>query len=202
MTKTMIVIHALDVPSGWMISQPVDRQVDRVAVWHKQNNGWAGFGYALLIHQNGSIGKGRDLNKDGDVYDDTGAHVRGYNSESIGIALTGGKGGRRADKFDKNFTEAQRLALWDTIYEIRERFGDGIKIVGHNELANRECPCFDVQEFLRDGDPRKRNGGKIAAGLALTAPVAAIGIDAAYLPHAAIVAAIGLVAFLIWRIKR
>ncbi|MCD8391539.1 MAG: N-acetylmuramoyl-L-alanine amidase, partial [Firmicutes bacterium] len=49
--------------------------------WHKAN-GWAGIGYHFFVRKDGSIYRGRPLDK-------MGAHVSGYNNKSIGICAEG-----------------------------------------------------------------------------------------------------------------
>ncbi|MCF6304399.1 MAG: N-acetylmuramoyl-L-alanine amidase [Rhodobacteraceae bacterium] len=169
--KTILVIHTLAVRRNWMIDATVQQQVDEVTRWHTKERGWKAIAYAQIIAQNGTKAGGRDLDGDGDFYEEIGAHAKGFNVEGIGIALTGGLGGKATDKFRDHYTQAQRFALWDTIYEIRKRFGD-LEIIGHNEVSAKACPCFNVQEFLAEGDPRTKP---------ITAPAAAAGAGVAVL---------------------
>ena len=80
-----IVIHCSD--STWGTSEDINR-------WHLER-GWDGIGYHYVItngrakstdsykeQDDGSIEKGRPVEK-------TGAHVRGHNSDSIGVCLIG-----------------------------------------------------------------------------------------------------------------
>lgn len=63
-------------------------------------------GYHFVIKTDGTIQRGRDL-------DVVGAHVKGYNHNSVGICLIGGidRKGRSVD----NFTEAQKKSLRELI---------------------------------------------------------------------------------------
>jgi N-acetylmuramoyl-L-alanine amidase len=58
--------------------------------WHVDENGWLDIGYAYVIRRNGIIELGRDLDNDGDVDEEIGAHARGFNAHSIGICVVGG----------------------------------------------------------------------------------------------------------------
>lgn len=156
MSKDTIIIHTLAVRHDWMLGRPVQEKVAEVTRWHTQERGWRAVGYALLIDRDGARGKGRDLDADGDVYEETGAQAKGWNKRSIGIALVGGYGGSRNDKFGKHYTEAQRVALWETIDEIEARYGK-VKIIGHNEVSRKACPCFSVPEFLAAGRPKQKS---------------------------------------------
>ena len=60
----------------------MDVPVERIDKWHKRR-GWSGIGYHYYIRRNGAIFLGRDLKTPG-------AHVRGFNNESIGICYEGG----------------------------------------------------------------------------------------------------------------
>jgi hypothetical protein len=150
--KDTIIIHTLDVRPDWMQGRPVQEKVAEVGRWHVQERGWSAIGYAMVIDRDGARGKGRDMDKDGDVYEETGAQAKGWNKRSIGIALVGGYGGARNDRFSKHYTEAQRAALWDTIDEIEARYGK-MKIIGHNEVSSKDCPCFIVSDFIAAGRP-------------------------------------------------
>jgi N-acetylmuramoyl-L-alanine amidase len=52
------------------------------------------------------------------------------------------------DKFADNFTPAQDKELRVLIDEWQAKFPDIVKITGHNEYANKACPCFDVSKWL------------------------------------------------------
>ena len=81
--------------------------------WHKRR-GWAGCGYNFIIRQNGIIETGRALEQ-------VGAHVKGFNHNSLGICLVGGID--EDGDFDVNYTPEQ----WDTL----------------------DCPIFEVAAWLK-----------------------------------------------------
>jgi len=70
-----------------------DWSVERIRKIHMEENGWKDVGYHYIIRADGTIEKGRDINK-------VGAHAKGRNNY-IGIALTG---------YDE-FTDAQYKSL-------------------------------------------------------------------------------------------
>lgn len=107
--------------------------------WHKQR-GFAKVGYHFVIYLDGSVHKGRDISE-------IGAHVQGQNSNSIGICYIGGLDVNGKAKDTR--TDAQKASLVKLVAELKAQFPDAT-IHGHNEFANKACPCFEVKkEFPR-----------------------------------------------------
>ena len=92
------------------------------------------------MYHDGSVHAGRPV-------EEVGAHCPGHNAQSIGIAYVGGldADGHAAD----TRTEAQRLALLQLVRDLIEEYPI-ISIHGHNEYANRACPCFSVPQWLKE----------------------------------------------------
>lgn len=114
--------------------------------WHVDERGWSDIGYHFVIRRDGTVELGRDLDKDGDVYEEIGAHVKGWNKNSIGICMVGGRGDD--DKPESNFTDDQWRSL-ETVLKIIRADYPGAIIYGHNEFADKACPSFDVQKWLK-----------------------------------------------------
>lgn len=110
--------------------------VDR---WHKQQ-GWECIGYHYLITLDGKIEKGRPEWK-------IGAHCKGHNNVSIGIAYVGGVDYQGKPKDTR--TDAQKRALVQLLREVRDRYPKAT-IHGHNEFATKACPSFNVQKWLTE----------------------------------------------------
>lgn len=129
----LLVVHCTATPPDhdWGVEE-----VDRV---HKQK-GWEGIGYHAVIRRNGATEQGRPVSK-------IGAHAKGYNSRSIGVALVGGVD--RQLRPENNFNPAQFTALRTYILEFLKNVPGG-KVIGHNEISNKACPSFDVQAWLKD----------------------------------------------------
>ena len=70
----------------------------------------------------------------------------GYNSVSRHIVYVGGCD--RHMKPTDTRTQAQLEAMKDYVTDFHRRF-PGVRIVGHNELAAKACPCFDVRKWLK-----------------------------------------------------
>lgn len=129
----------------------MDIGADTIRGWHTakppKGRGWKDIGYHWVIPRDGSLENGRDLDGDGDIFEEIGAHTAGYNTDSLSICLVGGvdKTGRPS----ANFTDAQ----WKTL-ERHTRYLKALQphmtVHGHNEFAAKACPSFDVQQWLID----------------------------------------------------
>jgi len=118
----------------------MDIGADTIRDWHVNGNGWRDIGYHLVIRRDGSVEKGRDIN-------DSGAHAAGYNSKSIGLCLVGGMA--EDNSAENNFTAQQWTSLLATVKELEVDFPNA-KVIGHNEISEKECPSFDVQKWKGD----------------------------------------------------
>ncbi len=125
---TEIIIHCTATPRGREVTAAM---VDR---WHRAN-GWAGIGYHWLIRLDGTVEPGRPE-------DQPGAHCRGHNSNSIGIAYVGGTEADGVTPADTR-TPAQRRSLKKLVATLRVRYPYAT-VHGHNEFSAKACPCFDV----------------------------------------------------------
>lgn len=125
-----IIIHCSATPEGrnWTLKD-IERD-------HK-SKGYKKVGYHYVICLDGTIEKGR-------AESEVGAHCKGHNAKSIGICYVGGLDKNRRPKDTR--TEAQRASMKRLIEELQERYPDA-GIHGHNEFANKACPCFDVTKM-------------------------------------------------------
>ena len=127
----------------------MDIGVAEITPWHTdeppRGRGWRDIAYAIVVRRNGDIEFGRDLDNDGDVLNDIGAHTLGYNKYSIGICWVGGKVEDVVDYGDDNRTEAQKVTLLALMGLFKDHI-KGVKILGHRDFAKgRHCPCFDAK---------------------------------------------------------
>ena len=107
--------------------------------WHKAR-GWSGIGYHYVVKLDGTLERGRDINK-------TGAHAFGYNKKSIGICYIGGVDmeGKPAD----TRTDEQKRTLKKLIGMISGYFPKAT-IHGHSEFSKKACPSFNVKDEYND----------------------------------------------------
>ena len=141
---SLVVIHCTASPEG------VKLNVADVRKGHLKR-GFKDIGYHFLIHLDGTVERGRP-------WDQPGAHARGYNVESIGIAYVGGiLDGKPKD----TRTVAQFHSLRACVAIIKAQY-PLVNVVGHRDLSvdlngdgvisknewMKACPCFDVKTEL------------------------------------------------------
>ena len=138
-----LIVHCTASPEGLDLDA---KAIDRM----HRNRGFSMIGYHYLIKLDGTIEEGRPLDKQG-------AHVRGYNDESIGIAYVGGLDSARKAKDTR--TELQQVAMVNLLEALVKKFPKA-KIVGHRDLSPdldgdgvvekhewmKQCPCFSAIE--------------------------------------------------------
>lgn len=134
---TKAIIHCSDTHSDMDIGR------DEIELWHVAR-GWAGIGYNYVIRRNGIIEHGRDLDNDGDVDEEIGAHALGHNANSIGICMVGGMA--RGLEHHVNFTRFQWKSLEALCVRLEKDY-PGIEIIGHSDVSKKPCPMFDVKEW-------------------------------------------------------
>ena len=140
-----LVIHCTATPEGREVSAADIRR------WHTSpvsagGRGWKQVGYTDLVHLDGTVERLVDNNEDAWVDDwEITNGAAGYNSVSRHVVYAGGCD--RSMKPKDTRTAAQRTALERYVKDFHRRFPD-VRSVGHNELAAKACPGFDVQAWL------------------------------------------------------
>ena len=96
--------------------------------------GWNGIGYHKIICKNGKIENGRP-----EYW--IGAHVYGFNEESLGVCLIG-KSHFNSKQLDAIFN---LLCVWKKRYKFAE-------VIGHTNFPNTQktCPNFDVVAWSKN----------------------------------------------------
>lgn len=146
-TITDIVVHCT-ATRAWQ-----DFSADDIRRMHKAK-GWADIGYHYVVRLDGTIEPGRDVDK-------IGAHVSGYNTNSIGVVYVGGLDNQGKAKDTR--TENQKNALLLLMMDLRKLYPNA-RIRGHRDFSPdkngngtiepnewiKQCPCFDAAaEFRR-----------------------------------------------------
>ena len=129
-----IVVHcSASQPNPATDAKVIDR-------WHRQR-GFLMIGYHFVIKTDGVVEVGRDE-------DAIGAHVEGYNANSIGICMVGGVD--KEGKSVNNFSEAQFKSLSEILKKFKAKYPKAI-IQGHRDFkgVKKDCPCFIVKDWLK-----------------------------------------------------
>ncbi len=137
-----MVVHATATKEGVPVT------VEEIDQWHKAR-GWKGIGYHYVVYLDGSVHQGRPEAE-------VGAHVAGWNADSIGIVYVGGldKSGNPRD----TRTWGQKTTLRFLLSNLVKKYPEVTEIVGHRDLSPdvdgdgviepfewlKDCPCFDA----------------------------------------------------------
>lgn len=105
---------------------------ETIRSWHHER-GFSDIGYHYFLDKKGVVHSGRPEDK-------IGAHVRGHNSGSIGICLSG----------RREFTREQFESLERLLIDICKRHKlNKQDILAHHELdPSKSCPNFDLHKWL------------------------------------------------------
>lgn len=144
-----LVIHCTGTPEGREVS------ADAIRHWHtdpesKGGRGWKQVGYTDMIHLDGRVERLVKNNEDTQVdpWEITNG-AKGYNAISRHIVYVGGVDANDVKKAIDTRTPAQKEALKRYVLDFHKRFPK-VKIIGHREVANKACPSFDVQKWLKE----------------------------------------------------
>jgi N-acetyl-anhydromuramyl-L-alanine amidase AmpD len=107
--------------------------VDNIHRWHRDNNGWSGFGYHYFITKDGLVYGGRPLNTQG-------VHTANYNYNSIGIC------------FEGNYEVEQMPSVQvekgiELIRWVREMYPE-TRIARHKDLNKSDCPGKNFRDDI------------------------------------------------------
>lgn len=149
--------------------KPVDASAESIDSYHREHNGWDKIGYHFVVRMNGAIEKGRELAE-------VGAHVGGFNEQSVGICCSG-----HGDIAD--FTPEQHMVLAQLCAELCVNLGlPATAVIGHRETddfggphVDKTCPGTKVDMFRVRGNVDARLRARTdPALLALERRVAAL----------------------------
>ena len=122
-----LVVHCSDTP---------DKEDLKASDIHKMHLsfGWNGIGYHKIICKNGEVENGRP-----EFW--IGAHVYGFNQESLGVCLIG----------KNNFNSKQLDALSNVLSSWKKKYKLA-EVLGHTNFPNtkKTCPNFDVHKWWQD----------------------------------------------------
>ena len=131
---TEIIVHCTSTPEGR------DDKIEDVRRWHKEQ-GWSDIGYHYVIHLDGSVHEGRNIEV-------SGAHCKNHNAHSIGVVYIGGMDKDMRHAKDTR-TEQQKASLLSLLVDLKKKYPDA-KIYGHRDFDRRDCPSFDARTEYRN----------------------------------------------------
>jgi N-acetylmuramoyl-L-alanine amidase len=137
-----IIVHCTATREGHDVS------VEDIRKWHL-DRGWSDIGYHYVVLLNGTVAKGRPVEK-------VGAHVAGRNKNTIGVVYVGGLNKFGSPKDTR--TSEQKNGLLKTLEQLISDYPKVSNISGHNQYANKACPCFNVGQEYDGLIVRVRNG--------------------------------------------
>ncbi len=142
-----LVIHCTATPEGREVSAADIRRMHTSPV-SAGGRGWKQVGYTDLIHLDGKVERLVDNNEDAWVDDrEITNGAKGYNSVSRHVVYAGGM--TRDMKAPKDTrTQAQLAAMERYVRDFHARH-PRVRIIGHNEVAAKACPSFNVQTWLK-----------------------------------------------------
>ena len=122
---------------------------DDLETQHRRR-GFNGTGYHYYIRKDGTVHLTRPIER-------IGAHVKGFNLNSVGICYEGGLDARGNPK--DTHTPEQRSALHLLVYQLLQQFRNA-RVCGHRDLSPdldgdgtvepwewvKQCPCFEVSK--------------------------------------------------------
>ena len=118
-----------------------DFTVQQIRDWHVKGKGWSDIGYHFVIERYGVVHNGRPFEK-------IGAHTKGQNALSIGIAYVGGITNDDKKTPKDTRTPAQQVAIVQLLKKLKELYGGNVTIHGHKEFAAKACPSFKIKDDL------------------------------------------------------
>jgi len=142
-----LFIHCTATPRGREVTS------DQIRHWHtdpvaRGGRGWSQVGYTDMIHLDGRVERLVANNENAFVegFEVTNG-AKGFNSCSRHIVYVGGLASDAKTPEDTR-TPEQMKAMAAYVTDFHRRF-PLVRIMGHNEVAAKACPCFDVREWLR-----------------------------------------------------
>ena len=122
-----IIIHCSATPESRKTS------AEEIKSWHLER-GFSDIGYHYIVHLDGSISYGRNIDK-------IGAHSRGQNKMSIGVCYIGGLD-ECLDPKDTR-TPQQKESLLILLKTLKKIHSKAV-IYGHRDFSEKACPSFNA----------------------------------------------------------
>jgi N-acetylmuramoyl-L-alanine amidase len=113
--------------------------VSSIVDYWKNNLKWKTPGYHIIVKPDGSWTLLSNLNNPTNG-------AKGYNQNGIHISYIGGINSKGQPI--NNITENQKR-IFVLFTELIKEKNPNIKLIGHNEISKKACPCFNIQDFAK-----------------------------------------------------
>ena len=137
------MIHCSATPSSF------DVRPEDIHKWHIEERGWSRVGYSMFIRRSGKLDILIPFDRD-DVIDswEISNGAKGWNGRTKHICWAGGTG-RSQTIAEDNRTVGQQNMLEAVVKMLIMLYPD-IKVIGHNQVAQKFCPSFSVPEWAKE----------------------------------------------------
>ena len=126
---SLVVLHCSDTRPDQ------DFSIGKLTACHKARGYGQYPGYHIFVRRDGTLYYCRPVAE-------RGCHVKGFNSQSIGICYEGGRSLSADVRYEDNRT-AEQLQVLDEVLRILHAIYPEARMVGHSELNPRKaCPCL------------------------------------------------------------
>ncbi len=143
-----LFIHCTATPEGRKVTSKEIRS------WHtdpveKGGRGWKQVGYTDMFHLDGKVERLVENNEDEtvDPWEITNG-AAGYNFQSRHVVYVGGMS-KDGKSIKDTRTSEQLKAMEKYILDFHDKHPD-VKILGHNQVAPKACPSFNVPSWLKE----------------------------------------------------
>lgn len=141
-----LVIHCTASPQGRELTK-ADIIRFHTAPVNQGGRGWSRVGYSEMINLKGELINLRPYNENDTVEQNEYTFgAKGLNLVARHIVYVGGCNGKMDPKDTR--TPEQKVTLKRYVTEFH-KLHPNCKIIGHNEVANKACPSFNVQKWLK-----------------------------------------------------
>jgi hypothetical protein len=133
-----------------------DEKIGSVHSTKTRGRGWGRVGYSQIFFEDGTFHKFVEHNEDQWISSSELTYgAVGFNSVTKHFVYAGGLAksfkvvnGRKKHDFKNTMSSKQE---WELICAIKNEIiiNPDVKIIGHNQTAVKNCPCFDIREWCR-----------------------------------------------------
>lgn len=154
MRNELLVIHCSATPEGVYFDK------DDIIKWHtspvhKGGRGWSKAGYNDIVLLDGTLQSviPFDTNNIVDPWEVANG-AKGFNDRAVHICYIGGLDTSGKTKDTRTLHQLNTLTIYVRYMILRN---PEIKIAGHNQLAVKDCPSFDVSDWCRKIGVQEKN---------------------------------------------